>query len=210
MRELALAGFVAVAFGLGSFYATDHFGAFSLVNLVLGGAAFATALAMGARRVRFTGGPHSRPVILRGLGLILAALVAAVSLERAAAWSGVRFDWTFEQRYALDPSVVELVEQLPGLTVDLVYDPLDPRVRRTRLLLEELSRYGDVEVNAYDFDQVPEEVEEYAIGSSNSLLLRLGDRFQTVERPDPGRHLRSALPAGLGAGRRDRALARRG
>lgn len=186
MRELALAGFVAVAFGLGSFYATDHFGAFSLINLTLGGAAFVAALVLGARRVRFTGGPHSRPVILRGLGLIVAAVVAAVGLERAAAHSGLRFDWTFEQRYDLSPALVGLVEELPGLSVDLFYDPLDPRIRRTRLLLQEIARNGDVTVGSYEFERVPEELEQYGIGSSNSLLLRHGSGFQVVERPTEG------------------------
>ena len=119
MRELALAGFVAVAFGLGSFYATDHFGGFSLVNLLLGGIAFTAALALGARSVRLTGGPHSRPVIARGVGLIVAAVVAAIGLERAATWAEVRFDWTFEQRYDLSASLVEQIEELPGLSIDL-------------------------------------------------------------------------------------------
>ncbi len=160
MRELALAGFVAIAFGLGSFYATDHFGAFSVVNLALGGIAFAAALVLGARRVRFVGGPHSRPVIARGVGLILAAILAAVGMERAAHYAYVRLDWTFVQRYDLSAAVVGL--------------------------LQELARHGDVTVDRYPFDQVPEELETYGIGSSNSLLLRYGQDFQVVERPTEG------------------------
>ncbi len=186
MRELALAGFVAIAFGLGSFYATDHFGAFSVVNLVLGGVAFAAALVLGARRVRFVGGPHSRPVIARGVGLILAAILAAVGMERAAHHADVRLDWTFEQRYDLSAAVVGLIQDLPGLRIDLFYDPLDPRIRRTRYLLQELARHGDVTVVHYEFDQVPEELEEFGIISSNSLLLRHGQDFQVVERPTEG------------------------
>jgi hypothetical protein len=186
MRELALCGLVAVAFGLGSFYATDHFGAFSFLNLALGSVGLLAALALGARKLRFTGGPHSRPVILRGLGLIALSVLLAIGAERAAHYSDVRFDWTFEQRYELDPSLVGLIEELPGLEVVLFHDPLDPRIRRTRLLIAELARHGDITSAAYELDQAPEELEDYGIGSSNSLLFRLGERFEVVERPAEG------------------------
>ena len=187
MRELALAGFVAVTFGLGSYYATDHFGAFSLINLALGGLGLLAALVLGARRLRFTGGPHSRPVILHGLGLVLAAIVIAVAAERGAHHADVRLDWTFEQRYELEPALVSLVEQLPGMKIYLFYDPLDPRIRRTRLLLDEIVRHGKkIRIKSYQLDKVPEKLEDYGIGSSNSLLLRRKDRYQVVERPTEG------------------------
>jgi len=187
MRELALAGFVAITFGLGSYYATDHFGAFSLANLSLGGLGLLAALVLGARRLRFTGGPHSRPVVLHGLGLVLAAIVIAFSAERGAHHADVRLDWTFEQRYDLEPSLVDLIEQLPGLKISLFYDPLDPRIRRTRLLVDEIARHGKkVRVKAYKIDKVPEKLEDYGIGSSNSLLFRRKDRYQVVERPTEG------------------------
>ena len=186
MRELALGGVIAILFGLGTFYATGHFGGFSIANLVLGAAALVLSLVLGARRVRFTGGPHSRPVIARGLLLILAALAVAVGLERLARQAQVRLDWTFEQRYDLSPPLKERLAALPGLRIALFYDPLDPRIRRTRLLVEELARHGDVETESHAIDHVPEELEEYGIGSSNSLLLRHGNRFQVVERPTEG------------------------
>lgn len=186
MREVALTGFIAVVFGLGSYYATDHFGAFSLLNLALGGLGLLAAAVAGARRVRFTGGPHSRPIILRGLARVAGALALAVAAERAAHYAGVRLDWTFERRYQLDPALVSLVERQPGLEAILFYDPLDPRIRRTRLLLEEIARHGQVTTRAYELEQVPEELAKYAIGSSNSLLFRRGDRFQVVERPNEG------------------------
>ncbi|MGH0032834.1 MAG: Gldg family protein [Myxococcota bacterium] len=186
MRELALAGVVAILFGLGTFYATDHFGAFSWVNLVGGGLALLLAVALGARRLRFTGGRHAWPVLGRGLGLVLAALALAVGMERVAHRAQVRFDWTFERRYDLAPALVERIQALPGLRIDLVYDALDPRIRRTRLLLEELARHGDVEVASHDFEQLPKDVDEYAIGSSNSLLIRYRGRDEIVERPTQG------------------------
>ena len=51
MRELAYAGLVAIVFGLGSFYATDQFGGFNTANLVAGGVAIVTALALGCGTV---------------------------------------------------------------------------------------------------------------------------------------------------------------
>jgi hypothetical protein len=186
MRELALAGLVAAAFGIGSFYATDHFGAFSAVNLAAGAAAIAAALAIGARRLRFTGGPHSRAVIARGLLLVGAALAAAIGLERAADRAGIRFDWTFERSYQLAPSLVALLDALPELSIDLFHDPLDPRIRRTRLLLEEMARGREVALASHDLDHVPEALDRYGISASNSVLLRSRDRFQVVERPTQG------------------------
>lgn len=187
MRELAVAGFVAVAFGLGSFYATDHFGAFNVANLALGSAALIVALALGARRVRVVGGPHSRAVLLRGGAWVVLALLGAAALERAAAWSDVRFDWTFEGRYEPAPATVKALEELCGpVEALLFYDALDPRIRRTRLLLETLADHGDLRVRELEVGEVPEEIDAYGVGSSNSVVLRLGGRFELAERPTEG------------------------
>jgi hypothetical protein len=187
MRELALLGFIAAAFGLGSFYATDHFGAFSGVNLVGGGLALAAAIGLGARRLRFVGGEHSRPILLRGLGLIALALLVAVAAERLATRADVRFDWTFEQRFELSEPVRELLSEVEGpLDLLLFYDPLDPRIRRTRLLAQELQRHADLRYAEYDIDNVPEEVDVYGVGGSNVFVLRQGSDFELVERPNEG------------------------
>ena len=45
MRELALAGLIAIAFGLGAYYATDEFGRFTVTNLVA--AALLLAVSLG-------------------------------------------------------------------------------------------------------------------------------------------------------------------
>ncbi len=187
MRELALLGTIALAFGLGSFYATDHFGAFSAVNVVGGGLALLAAVALGLRRLRFVGGRHSRPILLRGLGWIALALVVAVAAERTAARSEVRFDWTFEQRFELSETVRDLLAQVEGpLELLLFYDPLDPRIRRTRLLAEELQRHADIRYAEYDIDAVPEEVDVYGVTGSNIFVLRQGNDFERVERPNEG------------------------
>lgn len=186
MRELSLAGFVAIVFGLGSFYATHHFGAFSAVNLAAGGLALAVALVRGARRVRLTSGRYSRALIRRGLLLVVLSLVAAIGLERAAAWSDIRFDLTFERRYQIAPALVKLLHQMPGLVIDLFYDPQDPRIRRTRYLLQEIARHGQASVQSFPIDSVPKDLDRYGVHSSNTVLLRHGGHFEVVERPTQG------------------------
>jgi hypothetical protein len=189
MRELALAGVVAVMFGMGSYYGTGEFGAFSLINLVLGWGALLAALAIGARRLRFAGGPQARAVILRGLTGVAVVLVLAVGLERAADRSGFRFDLTFEQSFELSPAIVKKLDEIEGkLGATLYYDPLDPRVRRTRLLLETLAEAADgrMEVRERVLDDHPDEANRFDVGTSNSVVLELGESWIAVERPTEG------------------------
>ncbi len=191
MRELALVGLIAVAFGLGSYYATGTFGWFSAVNLGAGTAALLAALVLGARRMRFVGGPASRPVVLRGLGKIALALALAVGLERAAAFSGIQFDWTLERSFDLAPATVKALTELcedpaSPLRATLYTDPQDPRKRRTRLLLRTLAQHGCVVTDEKLLDEAAEDADLFGIGSSNTVVLVLGDRFTTVERPTEG------------------------
>ena len=67
MRALALAGLIAIAFGLGSYTATGELRAFNLVNLGAGAAALLVAAGAGLRRLRGAGAPAFRRVLLRGL-----------------------------------------------------------------------------------------------------------------------------------------------
>jgi hypothetical protein len=187
MRGIALAGVIALAFGVGAYYATGHLGAFSVANLVLGASALLVAIASGARHLRSAGGPHARRVIARGLLLIAGAVAIAVFMERAAARSGVRLDWTGEGRYELADATREAVSRMCGpLEILLFHDPLDPRIRRTRLLLTTLARHGEATLREYDIEDSPEVVDIYGIGSSNSVVLRTSDRDEVVERPTEG------------------------
>jgi hypothetical protein len=187
MRELAVAGFIALAFGLLSFHATGHVGAFSIANGALGAAALLASGAAAARRLRALGGPHSRRAIARGLLRVALAALAALALERTAATANLRFDWTFERRYELAPATRRALEALSQpLEILLFYDPLDPRIRRTRMLLDTLARHGDVAVRALDVDQALAEMDTYGVRASNSLVLRLGGDFEVVERPSEG------------------------
>ena len=62
--------------------------------------------------------------------------------------SGVRFDWTLEERFEISPAVLKKLDEIRGEGVEvpegtLFFDPDDPRVRRTRLLLREIARASD-------------------------------------------------------------------
>jgi hypothetical protein len=187
MRELALAGAVAVAFGLGSYWATDHFGSFSALNLAGGALALLASLALGARRLGAAGGPQARPLLARGLGLVLAALLVAIGAERLAERADWRLDWTLERSFELSEATRRALGDLPGpLDALLFYDPLDPRKRRTRLLLEQLTHHGPVAIHEYELERFPELEDRYEVGSSNTVVLSLGERFETVERPTEG------------------------
>jgi hypothetical protein len=199
MRELALAGFIAVAFAIASFYATDRFGWFGYANLLLGSLALVIAAAAGARRLRRVRGGASRRVIARGLFIILVALFAAIGSERLAARAKIQFDWTFEGAFEPSPATVKALRELPEEVVaTLYYDPFDPRVRRTRMLLNRMAEEGPMRVRERILDDHPGEADRFGVGTSNTLVLRFGDRFETVERPIEGPiyealyHLRSA------------------
>jgi hypothetical protein len=189
MRELGLAGLVAIVFGLGSYYATRDFGTFSMLNLGAGALALLVSLAVGARRLRFVGGAHSRPVIFRGLVWIAAALVLGVAIERGARASGARFDWTFEQSFTLsDGTRAKLADLSQPVTATLYFHPDDPRVRRTRLLLDALARESSDRFvwRARELDDEPEDADRFAVGSSNTVVLELAERWETIPRPGEG------------------------
>ena len=184
MRELALVGLVALVFGLGSFYATRQLTPFALLNLAAGTLALAGAAGFALRRLRFAAGSHSRRLLLRGLLGVAGALALAVALERAAAWSALRADLTFERSFELAPATVKALAELPDeLTATLYYDRFDPRARHTRLLLASLAESGRVQVRERLLEAAPEELERFGVAASNSVVLELGSRFETVERP---------------------------
>lgn len=189
MRELGLAGLVAILFGLGSYYATRDFGAFSMANLLLGAAALLVSIAVGARRLRFAGGPYSRPVILRGLAIAAGGLALGIALERGAASLDLRFDWTFEQRFQLSPATLHRLRSLDEpVTALLFHDPLDPRIRRTRMLLKEMAReaHGAMDVRERVLDDYPDEADRFAIATSNTVVLTAGERWERADRPSEG------------------------
>ena len=140
MRQLASAGLIAFAFGLGSYYATGEFAAFGWINLACGSLALLVAGVSRLGRLRGLGTPAARRLIWPRVALLLALLAGAVALERAADALKLRLDWTVDQRFALSPATRQTLARLPDdLVATLFYDPLDPRIRSTRLLLESLA-----------------------------------------------------------------------
>lgn len=201
MRELAVTGAIAIAFGLGAGYATGAWGAFSVVNLAAGALALAAALVLGLRRARGAGARAFRGTVLRGLLRILGVLLLAVALERAAWMSGVRMDWSFERRFEPAQATLDALRDLaarrgdgePGVQATLYTEPFDPRVRATRILLGVLEDTGLLRIDEKALADHPEDEDRFAIGSSNTVVLQRLDEagrptpvFETVERPTEG------------------------
>lgn len=187
MRELALGGLIAIAFGMASYYATDHFGVFSYANVILGGLALSVAAARTLSRLRGASAPAFRGVLVRGLLGILGAALLGAALERAAHHSGIQFDWSFERKFALSEATVTALGDLPcELSATLYYDDFDPRNRSTRLLLRTMGQSGDLAFDERRLDDHPDEEDRYAIGTSNTVVLHCGDESETLERPTEG------------------------
>ncbi len=191
MRTLALLGLVAIAFGMGSYVATrdstQDLTWFHLANLAGGALALAVAGLASLGRLRAAAQPGLRAVLGRGLVAVLVALAVAVGLERAARWSDLRFDLTFERQYELSEAVLRgLAETEDEVEVTLFYDPDDNRVRSTRLLLRVLESTGQVRVDEQNLREGPEDADRFGVTSSNSLVVALGSRFETVGRPTEG------------------------
>ena len=187
MLQLAYIGLAMVATGIASFYAIDRAATFTLVNLIGGALALAAAGALALQRLRLASSPDSLRAILLGTSKIALALIAGVALELAAARTGIRFDWTVDRRYEIAPSTVEACKAVgAGLRATLFHTSGDPRIRRTRLLLEALGRDCSLQVDARPLGRTAPEIERLAIGSPNTVVFELGPRFETVERPTEG------------------------
>jgi len=187
MGALGLAGLIALAFGLGSYYATGELGRFGQANLVAGTLALLAAAVGALRSVRGMGTPLARRILAtRALGLI-GVLALGVGLERGADALGWRFDWTLDQRYTLSPATREALEALPdGVRATLYYDPGDPRVRSTRLLLDTFAATDELEVQERLLDDAAEAIDRFGIASSNSVVVEVDGRWELVGRPTEG------------------------
>ncbi|MEE8582117.1 MAG: DUF4350 domain-containing protein, partial [Myxococcota bacterium] len=187
MRELALVGFVCTAFGLGAYQAVGAISPFSSVNLALGAGALLLAGALALRGWGRLRRVSSRDALLEPALMLVAILWGTVLVERFAALSELRLDLTFERRYQLSSATRAALEALPfPLTVILFHDEQDPRTRRTRLLLEELARHGDVDVHTRVLGNDSELEDHFGIASSGSVVLEAGPRWERVDRPTEG------------------------
>lgn len=188
MRELAAVGLVALAFGLGAFYADRDVPLFAVVNLAVAAACLLGAAGLAARRARGGGAsPAARRLLARRLALVAGALALAWTCERGAARSGLVWDATADRRFSLAPATVEALRALPpGVVATLYHEGIDNRVRSTRLLLETLAEAGPLRFRTRDLAEAAEEADRFGIGTSNSILFELGGRWELVERPTEG------------------------
>jgi ABC-type uncharacterized transport system len=117
---------------------------------------------------------------------VLAVAAAGVALERLTAAADWQLDWSFEQRFALSDAVRGVLQELGSVDATLYHASFDPRARSTRLLLRTLAETGHLELRERSLDESPEDADRFGIGSSNSVVLRRGERYETVERPTEG------------------------
>jgi hypothetical protein len=194
MRELLGVGAIALGFGALASFASEEPGWFVLANFALGAAALVAGLLVGLLRARHANALAFRRPLLAGAARVALALALAVGLERAAAWSGVRVDWTFERKYEPAPATLAALGELcemGGAEALLFADEFDPRRRSTRLLLQTLAERSCLRFEERRLDAAPEEEERYGVGTSNTVVLRqlrrdAPERFELVERPTEG------------------------
>ena len=186
-RYALLLGTVALVFGLSSYQLQGEADAFVAVQLGLAAVALGVAIATSLRGA----GTMSRSVRLASvyrlalLGLMLVS--AAIAAERLAASSQIRFDLTFEGEFNIAPATTQALARLEGpVAFTLFYDPGDPRIRRTRLLLEAISLGHDASVHTRIIEESPDDEDRFAIGSSNTVVIQFEDDWQRVERPTEG------------------------
>jgi hypothetical protein len=186
-RQLALVGVVSAAFGIGAYQMLEQLSLFSIANMLLAVATLGLALASLLRGLGTNAAPALRGPMLRALVPPIAAAVAAILLYQLAAASHTRFDWTFENRFELADATKKVLAELPGtLHMTLYFAGGDPRIRHTQLALETMAAGHDVSVASRDLDRFPDEEDHFGIGSSNSVVLELDDRWALIERPTQG------------------------
>jgi hypothetical protein len=183
---LALAGWIALAFGAGAYSAVGRAGWFSAANLALGVVALGVSAARAAIRARGSAPPAFRGALWRGLLGIALVAAGGVALERLASATGWQADWSFEERFAVSPATLGALAELAPVEATIFRDAFDPRVRSTRLLLRQLAATGSLTWREKLLDEAPEDADRFEIRSSNSVVLAAGGRFEVVDRPSEG------------------------
>jgi hypothetical protein len=184
---LALVGFIALGFAAGAYYATGTFAAFSVGNVAVGALALGAAAVRALGRARGSGSPALRGVLVRGLLGIALVLAAGIALERLADASKLQWDWSFERRFELSEGVLSRLDALCGQASATLYaDEYDPRARSTRLLLRTMAATDCLPFRERRLADAAADEDRFGIGSSNTVVIEVGDRFETVARPTEG------------------------
>jgi hypothetical protein len=187
-RGLATAGLVALLFGLGSLYVHEEMPLFALVNLGLAVLALAAAGVLGWRRGAGGGlPPAARRIRLLGAASVVLAIGISASAVHLLDRPSLVWDWTLDGRYTLAPATREALASLhEPVVATLFHDRFDNRARGTRLLLDTLAAAGPVTVRDRLLDQADDEARRYGVGSSNTVVLSAGSRWELLERPTEG------------------------
>lgn len=186
-RELGIAGAIALLFGLGSYYATGEAGLFAWANLAAGGLALVVAALGGVRRLRGVGTAAARRVLLPRLGLLLLVIAGTVLLERVAVRAGWRLDWTREQRFQPSEATEKLLARFETpLEMTFYRERGDARARRTWLLLQTLAKDRPIVLHERFLEDSGSDADQFGIASTEAVVIQLGDRFVTVDRPTEG------------------------
>lgn len=199
MRELGLAGTIAIAFTLVSYYATrgpsgGELGWYGWANLVAGSAALLVAAALSARRFRGFGSPAARRVLLPRIGWIVGILAVAFVAEGAAHRAGWRFDWTADARFELAPATHETCAglALPARATHF-FERNDPGSRRTRFLLESFAAADCFEVRERDVELAEAELDLFGVTTANSVVIEYDAYYEVIERATEGSLLEALL-----------------
>jgi len=188
LRQLGIAGAIALVFGLGSYYATGTAGPFAWINLAAGALALLAAAIGGLRGLRGVGTAAARRLLLPRLGLLVLVVAVSVLLERGALRLGWRLDWTAEQRFELSEATQkEFAKLSQPLDMTFYSERGDPRARRTWLLLETLAKNHPVVLHERWLDEAESEADQFGVQSAEAVVLQLAGRFETVDRPTEGR-----------------------
>jgi hypothetical protein len=180
---------VALAFALVSHRILGQGSGFIFANALIGGLCLVAAAGLALGRVAAPPPSSLRGPfldnLLRSVSTIwLIALVFSLSVV-----SGVRFDWTFEGEFELAEATQTLLGEVhegDRACVTLYYDDGDPRIRNTRVLLEQFTQGHPIELRVRELSRYPDDEDRFGIGSSNSVVIELGDRWQLVPRPTEG------------------------
>ena len=182
--QALLVGMITLAFGLGSYRLQTELTAFSAAQIGLGCAALLYGLLRSWRRTRSAA---RLGTVWRAVAVTALVLAASVAAERLSEHSGVIFDLTFESEYEIAPATHEAISRLEEpVHFALFRDPGDPRIRRTRILLEEIIRGHDADIAVRSIDDSPADEDRFGIGSSNTVVIQVGERWERVDRPTEG------------------------
>ncbi len=183
-------GWITVAFGLASYQVLGAWNPFNVTNLALSAVLLGVGGIGALRRLRARTSAADTGPTTEALLMAVAIVWGAVLLQVLVSIWGVRFDWTFEQRYELAPATRKVVAELAQsgpVELTLYSVAGDPRRRATFLLLEQIAlEHASVRASERDLDASPAEEDHYGIGSSNSVVVTRDDAWQLVERPTEG------------------------